>query len=161
MTNRSICFEDLKELMYFGPADMVGQVAGVQNSMRVPYRMFTWLKKSTAGDGGHQKLVLQVKTPTFLKNEFYWLKIKYQEDINTIKTPARSTKIQLIDNCFIIRKKKGSRMNSLLTASHSLRSSPTGRRTTSRRLQLPRVASMCLFSFMLCVRTVQIWWSDW
>uniref|UniRef100_A0A0A9HEL3 Uncharacterized protein n=1 Tax=Arundo donax TaxID=35708 RepID=A0A0A9HEL3_ARUDO len=26
---------------YFGPADMVGQVAGVQNSIRVPYRMFT------------------------------------------------------------------------------------------------------------------------
>lgn len=36
----------------------------------------------------------------------------------------------------------------LLTASHSLRSSPTGRRTASRRLPLPRVASMC---FLNCV----------
>jgi hypothetical protein len=35
-------------LLYFGPADIVGQVAGVQNSISVPYRMFTWLKKSTA-----------------------------------------------------------------------------------------------------------------
>lgn len=34
--------------MYFGPADMVGQVAGVQTSIRVLYRMFTLLKKSTA-----------------------------------------------------------------------------------------------------------------
>ena len=38
----------------------------------------------------------------------------------------------------------------LLTASHSLRSSPTGRRTASRRLPLPRVASMCLFSCIPC-----------
>lgn len=34
--------------MYFGPAAMTGQVAGVQNSIRVPYSMFTLLKKSTA-----------------------------------------------------------------------------------------------------------------
>ena len=27
---------------------MVGQFSGVQNSVRVPYRRFTWLKKSTA-----------------------------------------------------------------------------------------------------------------
>ena len=38
----------------------------------------------------------------------------------------------------------------LLTASHSLRSSPMGRRTASRRLPLPRVASMCLFSCIPC-----------
>ncbi|BAS84652.1 Os03g0409500, partial [Oryza sativa Japonica Group] len=62
---------------YFGPADMIGQVDEVQNSIRVPYRKFTWLK------------------------------------------------------------------NLLLTASHSLRSSPIGRRTASRRFPLPRVASMC------------------
>ena len=37
-----------RKILYFGPADMVGQVAGVQNSIRVPYRMFIWLKKSTA-----------------------------------------------------------------------------------------------------------------
>lgn len=33
---------------YFGPADIVGQLDGVQNSVRVPYKIFTWLKKSTA-----------------------------------------------------------------------------------------------------------------
>lgn len=33
---------------YFDPAVIVGQVDGVQNSVRVPYRRFTWLKKSTA-----------------------------------------------------------------------------------------------------------------
>lgn len=33
---------------YFGPAVIVGQLTGVQNSVRVPCRMFTWLKKSTA-----------------------------------------------------------------------------------------------------------------
>lgn len=33
---------------YFGPADIVGHVNDVQNSVSVPYRMFTWLKKSTA-----------------------------------------------------------------------------------------------------------------
>lgn len=27
--------------MYIGPADIVGQVSGVQNSVTVPYRMFT------------------------------------------------------------------------------------------------------------------------
>lgn len=37
-----------QHISYFGPADIVGHVAGVQNSIRVPYRMFTWLKKSTA-----------------------------------------------------------------------------------------------------------------
>jgi hypothetical protein len=36
------------KIVYFGPADMVGQVAGVQTSIRVLYRMFTLLKKSTA-----------------------------------------------------------------------------------------------------------------
>ena len=33
---------------YFEPAVIVGHVAGVQNSIRVPYKMLTWLKKSTA-----------------------------------------------------------------------------------------------------------------
>lgn len=34
---------------YFGPADMIGQLSSVQNSVMVPYSMFIWLKKSTAG----------------------------------------------------------------------------------------------------------------
>lgn len=34
---------------YFGPAVIVGQFSAVQNSVRVPKRRFTWLKKSTAG----------------------------------------------------------------------------------------------------------------
>lgn len=38
---------------YFGPADIVGQLAGVQNSVSVPYRMFTWLKKSTVFTASH------------------------------------------------------------------------------------------------------------
>lgn len=38
----------------------------------------------------------------------------------------------------------------LLTASHSLRSSPIGSRTASRRFPLPRVASMCFFSGKPC-----------
>ena len=33
---------------YFGPAVIVGQLTGVQNSVRVPNKRFTWLKKSTA-----------------------------------------------------------------------------------------------------------------
>jgi hypothetical protein len=33
---------------YFGPAVIVGQLSGVQNSVSVPYRRLTWLKKSTA-----------------------------------------------------------------------------------------------------------------
>ena len=35
-------------MSYFEPAVIVGHVAGVQNSIRVPYKMLTWLKKSTA-----------------------------------------------------------------------------------------------------------------
>jgi len=34
---------------YFGPADIIGQLSSVQNSVIVPYSMFIWLKKSTAG----------------------------------------------------------------------------------------------------------------
>jgi len=37
-----------RKIVYFGPADMIGQVAGVQTSIRVLYNMFTLLKKSTA-----------------------------------------------------------------------------------------------------------------
>ena len=33
---------------YFGPAVIVGQLSGVQNSVSVPYSRLTWLKKSTA-----------------------------------------------------------------------------------------------------------------
>jgi hypothetical protein len=33
---------------YFGPAVIVGQISGVQNSVSVPYKRLTWLKKSTA-----------------------------------------------------------------------------------------------------------------
>ena len=34
--------------VYFGPAVIVGQLSGVQNSVSVPYSRLTWLKKSTA-----------------------------------------------------------------------------------------------------------------
>jgi hypothetical protein len=34
---------------YFGPADIIGQLSSVQNSVIVPYSLFIWLKKSTAG----------------------------------------------------------------------------------------------------------------
>lgn len=33
---------------YFGPADMIGQLSSVQNSVMVPNNMLIWLKKSTA-----------------------------------------------------------------------------------------------------------------
>lgn len=33
---------------YLGPADMIGQLSSVQNSVIVPYSMLIWLKKSTA-----------------------------------------------------------------------------------------------------------------
>ncbi|CAL5364093.1 unnamed protein product [Camellia sinensis] len=66
---------------YLGPAVIVGQFSGVQNSVRVPYSKFTWLKKST-----------------------------------------------------------------VLTASHSLASSPGGSLTASLRFPLPNVASMCFLS---------------
>ena len=35
-------------ISYLGPAVIVGQFSLVQNSVRVPQRKFTWLKKSTA-----------------------------------------------------------------------------------------------------------------
>lgn len=34
---------------------MVGQFSGVQNSVRVPYSRFTWLKKSTAVAEGNSR----------------------------------------------------------------------------------------------------------
>jgi hypothetical protein len=37
-----------KNAPYLDPAVIVGHVVGVQNSIRVPYKMLTWLKKSTA-----------------------------------------------------------------------------------------------------------------
>lgn len=36
-------------MTYFGPADITGQLSSVQNSVIVPYNIFIWLKKSTAG----------------------------------------------------------------------------------------------------------------
>lgn len=33
---------------YFGPADIMGQLSSVQNSVIVPYSILIWLKKSTA-----------------------------------------------------------------------------------------------------------------
>lgn len=65
----------------FGPAVIVGQLTGVQNSVSVPYKRFTWLKKST-----------------------------------------------------------------VLTASHSLPSSPGGSLTASFKFPLPKVDTMCLWS---------------
>ena len=38
---------------YLGPADMIGQLSSVQNSVIVPYNMFIWLKKSTAAKPKH------------------------------------------------------------------------------------------------------------
>jgi hypothetical protein len=57
-----------RKIAYFGPADMVGHVAGVQNSIRVPYRMFTWLKKSTAAiTEARQVNALQAGVPSTLE----------------------------------------------------------------------------------------------
>lgn len=36
-------------MTHFGPADITGQLSSVQNSVIVPYNIFIWLKKSTAG----------------------------------------------------------------------------------------------------------------
>lgn len=43
---------------YFGPADMMGQLSSVQNSVIVPYSMLIWLKKSTAGRRQRECLVV-------------------------------------------------------------------------------------------------------
>jgi hypothetical protein len=40
--------EKIYRKAYFGPAVIVGQLSGVQNSVSVPNSRLTWLKKSTA-----------------------------------------------------------------------------------------------------------------
>merc|ERR1719174_868383 len=76
-----VAFESAQRYSYFGPALILGQRSGVQNSAMLPCSMAAALKKSQ-----------------------------------------------------------------VLSASHSLRSSPGGSRTASRRLPLPSVAWMCLRS---------------
>lgn len=84
---------------YFGPADMMGQLSSVQNSVIVPYNMLIWLKKSTAGRGQRECLVV---IRDIYKNE-----------------------------------------HSLLTATHSFWSSPSGSITANLRLPDPSVAAAC------------------
>lgn len=57
---------------YFGPADMMGQLSSVQNSVMVPYNMLIWLKKSTAKKTELQnldlvdvKLIMEVQNARF------------------------------------------------------------------------------------------------
>jgi hypothetical protein len=98
-----------KNTPYLDPAVIVGHVAGVQNSIRVPYKMLTWLKKSTAVD--KKMCTVHDKVSVY--------------DFSVPKISKKSL---------------------LLTASHSLSSSPGGSRTASLKLPLPKVASICFFS---------------
>lgn len=79
-----------RKIAYFGPADMVGHVAGVQNSIRVPYRMFTWLKKSTAAiTEARQVNALQAGVPSTLELK-HWTKeqsaVQLQHSATAIET---------------------------------------------------------------------------
>lgn len=58
------------------------------------------------------------------------------------------------------RAKLGQKRNTLLTASHSFRSSPGGSLTASLRFPLPRVASICFLSCAPCIVKKKIKESD-
>jgi hypothetical protein len=55
-----------KGTTYLGPADIVGQFSGVQNSVNVPKSRFTWLKKSTAAPIAHPRIYESIRPKRIL-----------------------------------------------------------------------------------------------